>query len=213
MILGPNEPSLEQLNFVPEPLVNDMLRLYYASCKTSGLHGHTSKWFMCTVCHQPFTLIHPDCYDSDKFHLHEDWHFLKYAFLWRNTDAYDHDEIHEKRGVLWSSLNILPDWLPARDSLTDFMHAAYLGEVKHVIQDILVGGGMFVKHGHQDKPLEKLEAFLKTVWWPSTIGCLATGGLGKADQWRNFTTVLVVTLYVSWQIDGKILDENVSHLK
>ncbi|OBZ75252.1 hypothetical protein A0H81_04647 [Grifola frondosa] len=262
VIPGPDEPSLEQLNFVLEPFVNDMRQLYYgellflhmargsssliflgvnfripneiepqpahgylninasdlpASRKTSGLRGHTSKWFMCTICHQPYhSLVDPDCYDPEKFRLREDWRFIKYAFLSRRADEYDHQEIHEKRGVLWSALDVLPDWLPARDSPTDFMHAAYLGEVKHVIQDILVGSGMFTKRRGGVRPLERLESFLEDVWWPSTIGRvphkLATGGSGKADQWRNFTTVLVVALYASWQVDGMIPDADAPRL-
>ncbi|OBZ73172.1 hypothetical protein A0H81_06975 [Grifola frondosa] len=240
VIPGPDEPSLEQLNFVLEPFVNDMRQLYYgvnfhipdepepqpahgylyinasdlpASRKTSGLRGHTSKWFMCPLCHQPFhSLIHPDCYDSEKFRLREDWRYIKYAFLSRHANEYDHQEIRERRGVIWSALNILPDWLPSRDSPTDFMHAAYLGETKHVIQDILVGGGMFIKRRRGNKPLDKLECFLADIWWPSTIGRLpnnlATGGAGKADQWRNFTTVLVVALYSSWNVNGEIPDED-----
>ena len=37
-----------------------------ASHKTVGLHGYTSKEFMCSLCYQPFaSLVCPDCFDSD----------------------------------------------------------------------------------------------------------------------------------------------------
>src|ERR1700732_2457936 len=43
-----------------------------ASCKVSGLAGHTSKHFMCPFCEMPFyRLVDPDCYDpSCKSHSH-----------------------------------------------------------------------------------------------------------------------------------------------
>jgi hypothetical protein len=35
-----------------------------ASRKCSGLHGHTSKYFMCPICDMPFfRLVDPDCFD------------------------------------------------------------------------------------------------------------------------------------------------------
>lgn len=37
---------------------------------------------------------------------------------------------------------------------------------------------------------------------------IISGGTGKADQWRNFVSVLVVALYVAWQVDGKIPNTN-----
>ena len=35
-----------------------------ASRKCSGLHGHNSKYFMCSICDMPFfRLVDPDCFD------------------------------------------------------------------------------------------------------------------------------------------------------
>lgn len=36
-----------------------------AARKASGLHGHTSTWFMCPVCKQPMhSLTDPACFDT-----------------------------------------------------------------------------------------------------------------------------------------------------
>ena len=70
----------------------------------------------------------PDALYHTGFKYRNDWRFLKYAFIWRDADIDDQAEIYEKRGVQWSFLDALPDWLPGRDSPPDFMHGAYLGE-------------------------------------------------------------------------------------
>ncbi|KAI1792694.1 hypothetical protein LXA43DRAFT_1130213 [Ganoderma leucocontextum] len=182
------------------------------SRKTTGLRGHTSKAFMCSVCKKPLhSLTSHECYDAATFEYREDGRYLKYAFRARDADEATRTEIAERRGVRWSVLNLLPDWFPARDGPPDFMHAAYLGEAKHVLQDILVGGGMFTKRSSKDKPLEKLEEFFDTVWWPGSAGRVPRGilsGSGKADQFRNMCAVLPVALYASWQIDGEIPDRD-----
>ena len=46
----------------------------------------------------------------------------------------------------------------------------FLGETKHVVQGILVAGGMFTPRSRLDKPQEKLEGWMKGILWPSTIG-------------------------------------------
>ncbi|KAL7279548.1 hypothetical protein ACG7TL_005946 [Trametes sanguinea] len=144
------------------------------------------------------------------YQYREDNRYLKYAFRARYEDQATREEIADRRGIRWSILNILPDWLPARDSPPDFMHAGYLGEAKHVLQGILIKGGMFTKRSNANKPLDKFKDFLENVWLPGTFnkvpGNLLTGASGKADQWRIMTTYLPVALYVSWQVDGAIPD-------
>lgn len=277
VIPGPNEPSLEELNFVMEPLVDDLIhlecgvefkipgksrlqpghgKLYInvsdlpASRKISGLRSVTSKRFMCTQCHQSLaSLTNPSCFDplckfiSARSHYdtlnykllgfqpREDWHFIKYAFLARNTDAMEHREIADKRGARWSALNLLADWLPGRDSPLEFMHAVFLRESKHVLQEILVGGGMFTPSRRGDKLLERFDTFLESIWWPAAVtrpprkvsfdvyttssknsfASKMTEGSPKADQWRNLSAVLVIALYHTWQVDGVIPDEDAPH--
>lgn len=48
-----------------------------------------------------------------------------------------------------------------------------VGEAKHVVQGILIGGGMFTKRkGH--KPLDKFKTFLENVWLPGTFNKVST---------------------------------------
>lgn len=54
---------------------------------------------------------------------------MKYAFRWLDADAKGRDEIFERRGIQYSSLDRLADWYPDRDSPLDGMHAAFLGIV------------------------------------------------------------------------------------
>ncbi|KAH9850227.1 hypothetical protein C2E23DRAFT_861486 [Lenzites betulinus] len=217
VIPGPEEPSLEHLNNILEPFVAEAAKMYRGvnmsvpaqlermpthvyinvmaadlpgSRKATGLRSHTSKRFM---------------------------RYLKYAFRARYKDQETRDVISERRGVRWSALNLLPDWFPSRDGPPDFMHAAYLGEAKHVVQGILFASGMFTKRGKDDKPLEKLQSFFDNLWWPGSAGRvpsgLITGGTGKADEWRNTCAVLPVALYQAWQVNGRVLDTKAPKLK
>ncbi|OJT11593.1 hypothetical protein TRAPUB_11902 [Trametes pubescens] len=181
------------------------------SRKATGLRSHTSTQFMCAVCNKRFpSLVDHRCYDHETFKYREDARYIKYAFRARAKDAAEREKISERRGIRWSALDLLPDWFPSRDGPPDFMHAAYLGEAKHVIQGILIAGGMFTKRNKKHKPLERLEEFFDNLWWPGSAGRvpagLITGGAGKADEWRNTCAVLPVALYAAWQVDGEIPD-------
>lgn len=77
-------------------------------------------------------------------------------------------EIADKRGVRWSILDELPNWMPARDSPVEFMHAGLLGEVRHLFRDILLGSGMFAPQVGYDKPLERFNDFVVSIWWPGS---------------------------------------------
>ncbi|KAI9063735.1 hypothetical protein FKP32DRAFT_1571273 [Trametes sanguinea] len=189
-----------------------------AARKASGLRGHTSKWFMCPVCKQPLhSLTDPRCFNPDNFEYRDENRFLKYAYRARHADAATREEIAEERGVRWSALNALPEWMPVTNTPTEFMHAAFLGEAKHVVQGILTVGGMFTKRNRRDNPLKKFEEWIDSVWWPGTAGRvpkgLLTAGTGKADQWRNMVAILPVGLYEAWQTDGVIPDAEAPPLK
>ncbi|KAG1819287.1 uncharacterized protein BJ212DRAFT_1496180 [Suillus subaureus] len=108
VIPGPDEPSLEQMNYLIEPFVKSMLQLEKgvefrvnghedpevshshlycnvsnlpSSHKTSGLQGHNSKFFMCLTCKKPFfSLSHPSCFDPKTFQYRDEWRYIKYSF-------------------------------------------------------------------------------------------------------------------------------------
>lgn len=142
----------------------------------------------------------------------------------READKKEREEIANKKGVRWSALDELPGWMPAKNSPLEFMHATFLGkphsqsirvdnhtisagEIKHVVQEIILGGGMLTSRGRHDKPKDKFNAFMRSVEWPGSMGRVP-GEIGegtlKADQWRNLASVLVVALFCAWHINGQI---------
>ncbi|KAI0062605.1 hypothetical protein BV25DRAFT_1915767 [Artomyces pyxidatus] len=243
VIPGPHEPSLTQLNYIIEPIVKQILKLYNgvymrvhgkenlqeihgtlyvdasdlpASRKIAGLLAPTAEKFMCHVCTQRFSsLVCSDCFDPEKFKLRDDWRFIKYAYQSRYADPDDQEEIAAKRGVRWSVLDKLPGWMPGRDSPVDFMHSIFLGEVKHVVHGILIKAGMFSERSRKDKPMERLEELLGRIWWPSTTSRIPTkiSSTSKADEWRHLAAVLPVIVYYAWNINGKIPDIDAPHPK
>ncbi|CDO77902.1 hypothetical protein BN946_scf184624.g1 [Trametes cinnabarina] len=238
LIPGPHEPSFEQINELLKPFVDDMLELgngmhfdvweqddpalvhgslwiqisdLPASRKVTGLRGVTAERWMCTECYATVSsLVSPDCFNPSKFQYRDDNRFLKYAYLSRDADAEQREEIAELRGVRWSVLDEIPGFNPAVNSPVDFMHAAYLGEAKHVLQGILLGNAMFQARNSSDKPSERFQEFFDSIWYPSSVGrlpkkLLSTAKL-KADQLRYMTALLPVALYLAWGIDGEIPD-------
>lgn len=141
--------------------------------------------------------------------MRNDWRFLKYAFRARDLDLDRREEIAERRGIRWSVMNELPDWLPGRDSPVEFMHAIFLGEEKHVLHGIVSAGGLLTTVRGSHKPRERLEQFFETVEWPGSVGRIPSnvleGGI-KADQWRHIAAILPVALFVAWQVHGTIPD-------
>ncbi len=122
-----------------------------ATRKLIGLRSHSSQYFMCPWCSQTVTsLTHEDCFPSEsrlssvlfaliyltasfhftEFHLRDDWRYLKYAFMSQRAGPELREQIADKKGVRWSSLNSLPGWLPAQCSPLEFMHATFLGKLR-----------------------------------------------------------------------------------
>ncbi|KAI0037613.1 hypothetical protein FA95DRAFT_1457055, partial [Auriscalpium vulgare] len=188
-----------------------------ASRKAAGLRGVTSKIFMCVICYMPFNdLVSCDCYDPKKFIPREDNRYLKYALKHLETeDADERKKIEDSRGVRWSVLNKLPGFMPARDSPNDFMHGTYLGEIKHIVNVVLIRAGMMTARSRTDKPREKLDEALANVWWPKSLARIPKmiASTHKADEWRNLGNILPVLLYIAWQVDGEIPDGDAPHAR
>jgi hypothetical protein len=48
-----------------------------------------------------------------------------------------------------------------------------LGVIKHIVQKILVGGGMFVSQSKGDNPMSAFDEFIdERIMWPSSVGQL-----------------------------------------
>ncbi|KAG1725168.1 uncharacterized protein EDB91DRAFT_1254905 [Suillus paluster] len=233
VIPGPDEPSLEQMNYLIKPFVERVefrvnghedpevshSHLYCnvsdlpSSRKTSGLQGHNSKFFMCPTCKKPFFLLsHPSCFDHETFQYRDEWRYIKYSFHARTADPPTAKDISNNRGVRWSTLNYLPGWMPARSSVIEFMHAVFLTMVKHLNRIIILKSGLLNRTRHI-RPMEKLEDFFSRLVWPVEATrlppSLATGkGSPKADQWRNQILVLFIALYDAWQVNGEVPDRD-----
>ncbi|KAF8433341.1 hypothetical protein L210DRAFT_3614134 [Boletus edulis BED1] len=164
-----------------------------ATRKVAGLHGHTSKFFMCPLCKQPyFSLAHPDCFDPERFKLQDNWRLIKYSFQARNAHRAVIQRISENHG-----------WLPAQSSLIEFMHTIFLSIVSHVCQTIILKCGM-LNGGQAVKPMERIQDFFESLVWPVEATQLPPSfiigkGSPKADQWQNILTVLFVALFVAWE--------------
>ena len=49
-------------------------------------------------------------------------------------------------------------------------HSSCSDEVKHIVQEILIGGGLFTARSRTNKPMERLETFLARLEWPASVG-------------------------------------------
>jgi hypothetical protein len=56
------------------------------------------------------------------------WRYLKYAFHAREATDEVAEEITRRRGVRWSVMDELVNWLPSVSNLIDLMHCIFLGE-------------------------------------------------------------------------------------
>lgn len=112
-----------------------------ASRKTSGLVSFTSKHFMCDRCDTPFYgLVDPESFkststpsidalkrthNSSALNPREPSRYLKYAFRARDASAEVAEEITRRRGVRWSAMDGLVNWLPGDTGLFDMMHCIF----------------------------------------------------------------------------------------
>ncbi|KAJ7697183.1 hypothetical protein B0H17DRAFT_1197583 [Mycena rosella] len=233
MFPGPSEPTAEQYNNVVKIVVEQFKKLYDgvmfnvyeaepeafhvqvgtdvsdlpASRKTSGVLACTSKYFMCDHCDTPFyALVDPDSYNSTKLTDRDPWRYLKYAFRARDASEEVAEEISRRRGVRWSVMNELVNWLPGVTGLFDLMHCIFGALIKHLRKNILYKNGMIDTEGTQ-----KIEDFFRTLIWPPSISRLPPSvarGAGsiKADQWRSQITVFFIGLFVAWEVNEEIPD-------
>ncbi|KAK7039964.1 hypothetical protein R3P38DRAFT_3350014 [Favolaschia claudopus] len=231
MFPGPREPNSEQYNNAMEIPVRHFKRLYNgvplnvhgkpakepfhvqigtdvsdlpASRKTSGLLACTSKYFMCDHCDTPFyALVDPDAFNSTVLNQRDPWRYLKYAFRARDASAEVAEEISRRRGIRFSAMHNIVNWLPGVTGLFDPMHALFGCLIKHLCKNILYNNGLIDP--------DTMEEFFQKIIWPPSVSRLppwVTRGAGsiKADQWRSLIAILFVALFDAWQVDGEIPD-------
>lgn len=174
IIPGPNEPSLQEINHLLRPLIDEMLVLWHSGVrlsrtalhtsgrliraaivplicdllalrKTAGFAGHSSK-HMCSFC----LLTKGNINDLNRPWPSRTWkEHLDIATRWCNAKTEkERDTLFEKHGVRWSELLRLPYWDPTRFAVVDAMHNLFLGELRHHCRDVW---GIHIK----DKPTTK----------------------------------------------------------
>ncbi|KAI4522475.1 hypothetical protein K525DRAFT_198782, partial [Schizophyllum commune Loenen D] len=232
MFPGPHEPTLKQLNNAMREFKDDLAMLYNgqsvmfdgkvhdapvhclmhndvsdlpASRKTSALAGCTSIHFMCPLCPATFySLASVQCYDRSKFILRDPWRYLKYSFRSRDLGIEYEEEIFNRRGIRYSVMHELPNWLPGVTGVIDYMHCTYLCMIKHLCKDILLKTGML-----DGAASTKMEALYNKLVWPPSVSRMPPSisrGAGsiKADNWKTQIVILFVALFVAWQVNGEI---------
>jgi hypothetical protein len=149
---GPKEPSLEQINHVLAPLVDDLLELwdpgvYYtktaqyatgrliraalgpAVCDTVAMHSLVGIGRQCFFCDIALK-------DIDNIIL-EDWptaptceKHKEIALLWKEGTVEQRKRLYKKHRIRYSELLRLPYWDPVVMATLDSMHAGDLGDLE-----------------------------------------------------------------------------------
>ncbi|KAJ7479156.1 hypothetical protein FB451DRAFT_1172268 [Mycena latifolia] len=189
------------------------------ACHSTGAIDYTMGFFsmyMERPSHNPSIRIHvqiatdvsdlPASRKTSELNRRDPWRYLKYAFRARDASAEVAEEISRRRGVRFSVMDDLVNWLPGVTGLFDMMHCIFGTMIKHLCKNILYKNGMIDTEGAQ-----KLEEFMSKLIWPSSISRLPPSvarGAGsiKADQWRSHITVFFVGLFMAWQVNGEIPD-------
>lgn len=158
IIPGPNEPTVDQINFVFKPLVDSLLRFWNpgvffswtsshsGGClvravvaalvcdiigmrKSAGFAGATANLF-CSFCY----LNRNDVHNIDR----ETWeprtrqrHMEDALRYKRAADAFTQKKEFEQNGVRWSEFLRLPYWNPLEFAVVDSMHNLFLNNCKH----------------------------------------------------------------------------------
>ncbi|KAJ2911995.1 hypothetical protein MD484_g8416, partial [Candolleomyces efflorescens] len=186
IIPGPRQPSLHELNYLLNPLVDDFLLLWRqgfylsqtclhpygvrirgaiiplicdlpAARHMSGFASYSHTIF-CSECKQTL----PDINDLN----HTCWaprtweEHMEAARLWRDAQTIrERKKLYSTHGVRWSELLRLPYWDPTKYTLIDSMHAFYLRIFQHHVRNIW---GMDAKMDEQEGILFNPDAYAPT---------------------------------------------------
>lgn len=178
IIPGPGHPSLDQINSLLEPLVDDFLDLWRTGCyltrtflrpfglrvrcaivplicdlpaarQMSGFAGHGHTAF-CSEC--DLKRINVNDIDPAAWNIRTQDEHRAYAKAWRDAaDGRQRKAIYKTHGIRWSALLRLPYWDPTRFTLMDSMHAFYLRLFQHHVRNIW---GMSVSMDDSDGPVD-----------------------------------------------------------
>jgi hypothetical protein len=163
IIPGPREPSLEQINHVLGPLVDDLLRFWEpgvfmkrtahhsegrlcraalipvvcdlpAARQISGFASHSSTHF-CSFCKLPFQDI--DNLEAKSWPIRTWKEHQQSATAWKNaTSNAGRLKLSRQNGVRWSELLRLPYWDPTTFVVLDCMHSLLLGDLRRHCREV-----------------------------------------------------------------------------
>lgn len=157
IIPGPREPSLEQINHVLRPLVDDLLRFWEpgvfikqtaqyvegrlcraalipvvcdlpAARQVSGSASHASIHF-CSFCKLPFPDV--DNLEVNSWPIRTREEHRQAACDWKNAmSTATRLKLYRQNGVRWSEFLRLPYWDPTTFTVLDCMHSLLLGDLQ-----------------------------------------------------------------------------------
>lgn len=163
IIPGPHEPSVEEVNHILRPLVDDLLvswspgiflsqtpkypagrsvicALIPLICdlpsarRVAGLGSHSSTFF-CSECNLPVQDI--DDLNTDNWPARTREDHCTHSKAWRDARSEaERARVFEAHGIRWSELLRLPYWDPTKFVVIDSMHAFYLRIFHRHIRDI-----------------------------------------------------------------------------
>ena len=163
IIPGPREPSLEQINHVLGPLVDDLLcfwepgvfikhtahyakgRLCHAALipvvcdlpaarQISGFASHASTHF-CSFCKLPLHDI--DNLEANSWPVRTLTEHRQSASAWKSaTSSAEQSKLYRQNGVRWSELLRLPYWDPTTFVVLDCMHSLLLGDLQRHCREV-----------------------------------------------------------------------------
>ena len=166
VIPGPREPTVDQVNYLLEPLISELLVFWRtgvhfsrtalrpfgrkvraaiipvvcdlpAARKVSGFIGHSADKNFCSFCLLSRSGI-SQIYDRVKWGFRSYYSHLEEAQKMRDaTTLKTRRELFAKSGIRWSELLRLPYWDPTQYTVIDAMHNLYLGELKHHCSQVL----------------------------------------------------------------------------
>ncbi|RDX44360.1 hypothetical protein OH76DRAFT_1458045 [Lentinus brumalis] len=199
VIPGPTEPTTAQLNHVLSPLVHELRKLYNGAVTRRDdpqlAHGY----------------LNNNCSDLPAAHKvnglrgHTSHDFMCDVCTMPfnslvSPDCFDPTKFVHRND--WRFLKYAFRWREAdEDGRTEIVENR---GVEWSILNLLPGWLPMKK-----SPSDMMHgAYLAQFVFSTDLPKLVTGGSGKADQWRNLATVLVVGLYVAWQEGGQVPDKN-----
>lgn len=163
IIPGPREPSLEQINHVLRPLVDDLLRFWEPGVFMKHT-AHHSKGRLCRAALIPLVCDLPAARQMSGFASHSSTHFCSFcklhfheidnleakswpirtwkehqesAISWRDAEtSARRSKLSRQNGIRWSELLRLPYWDPTTFVVLDCMHSLLLGDLRRHCREV-----------------------------------------------------------------------------